>query len=68
LKCTEIEYINFDAPHVMWGVPKAIGNLAEKYPDKAAKAIPNLLKNTDNKSIVVCWCAAYALGEIAKNH
>ncbi len=66
-----VEYINYKAPRVKWGVPEAIGNLAKKYPEKVTKAIPNLLQNTvDNKinTTVIKWCAAYALAEIAKNN
>ena len=64
-----IEYINDRLPRVKWGVPEAIGNMAKKYPDKAAKAIPYLLKNTTDDKInttVIKWCAAFALSEIAK--
>lgn len=66
-----IEYINYKAPRVKWGVPEAIGNLSKQYPSQSAKAIPNLLKNTTedkNNTTVVKWCAAYALGEIARNN
>ncbi len=68
---TLIKYINSPFPRVKWGVPEAIGNMAKDYPDKAAKAIPNLLKNTTNDKInmtVIKWCAAYALAEIAKHN
>jgi hypothetical protein len=61
-----LEYINYKAPRVKWGVPESIGNMAKKYPDKVEKAIPKLLQNTKDKSTVVRWCAAYALSEIAK--
>jgi hypothetical protein len=64
-----IEYINYKAPRVKWGVPESIGNIAKKNPQKVAKAIPLLLKNSlENKdnSTVIRWCAAYALSEIAK--
>jgi len=66
-----IEYINFDLPRVKWGVSEAIGNMAKDYPDKTAKAIPNLLKNTTDDKInttVIKWCAAFALAEITKNN
>ena len=63
---TLIEYINYKAPRVKWGAPETIGNLAQRYPQKVEKAIPNLLKNTKDKSTVVRWCAAFALTEIAK--
>lgn len=61
-------HVNNRLPRVKWGVPEAIGNLAKDYPVEAAKAIPNLLKNTTNdkeNTTVIKWCAAYALGQIA---
>lgn len=61
-----IDYIDYQAPRVKWGVPESIGNLAQKYPEKVEKAIPKLLINTKFKSTVVRWCAAFALTEIAK--
>jgi hypothetical protein len=61
-----IEYIDYKAPRVKWGIPESIGNLAQKYPEKVEKAIPKLLINTKDKSTVVRWCAAFALTEIAK--
>lgn len=66
---TLLEYINYQLPRVKWGVPEAIGNMAKNYPDKMAKAIPYLLKNTTDDKInttVIKWCAAFALGEIVK--
>jgi len=63
---TLVEYIDYKASRVKWGIPEAIGNMAEKYPYKAEKAIPKLLLNTKDKSTVVRWCAAYALSETAK--
>jgi len=62
-----IEYVNYRAPRVKWGVPESIGNMAQKYPTEVEKAILNLLKNTKDESTVVRWCAAYALSEIAKS-
>ena len=61
-----IEYIDYKAPRVKWGVPESIGNLAQEYPEKVEKAIPKLLINTKDKSTVVRWCAVFALTEIAK--
>jgi hypothetical protein len=66
-----VEYINYKAPRVKWGVPEAIGNLAKKYPDKVIQAIPYLLQNTVENNMnttVIRWCAAYGLSEIAKNN
>jgi len=45
--------------------------MAKDYPNKAAKAISYLLKNTtDDKknTTVIKWCAAFALVEIAKHN
>jgi len=66
-----IGYINYKTPRVKWGVPEAIGNMSKGYPERVAKAIPNLLQNTvENKinTTVIKWCAAYGLAEIAKNN
>ena len=63
-----IEYINYKAPRVKWGVPESIGNLAQRYPERVEKAIPKLLINTKDESTVVRWCAAFALTEIAKHN
>jgi hypothetical protein len=49
-------------------VPETLGNLAQKYPTEAEKAIPKVLVNTKDKSTVVRWCAAFALTEIAKSN
>jgi hypothetical protein len=67
---TLIGYITYAAPRVKWGVMEAIGNMADKYPDKTLKAIPYLLENTVEtpvNSTVVRWCAAYALSKIIKS-
>ncbi|MBI2548994.1 hypothetical protein HYW21_06605 [Candidatus Woesearchaeota archaeon] len=64
-----VDYVNYKAPRVKWGVPESIGNIAKKYPQKVEKAIPYLLKNAvENKenTTVIRWCAAYALSEITK--
>ena len=66
-----LSYINHPLPRVKWGVPEALGNMAENHPDDVAKAIPYLLKNTTDDKInttVIRWCAAFALGEIAKDN
>ena len=63
-----VEYINYKAPRVKWGMTESIGNMAQKYPIQVEKAIPKLLPNTKDKGTVVRWCAAYALSEIAKNN
>ena len=61
-----IEYVDYKAPRVKWGIPETIGHLARTYPDKVAKAVPKLFENTKNKSTVVRWCAAFGLSNIAK--
>jgi hypothetical protein len=66
---TLLEYINHPLPRVKWGIPEAIGNMARKYPDETAKAVPYLLQNTTDETqntTVIKWCAAFALAEIAK--
>ena len=59
------DFINNNSNRVKWGIPETIGNLAEKYPKRVDKAIPKLLINTEDKSTVVRWCAAYAISNIA---
>ena len=61
-----INNINHKASRVKWGIPESIGNLAQKYPKEVQNAIPNLLKNTKDKSTVVRWCSGYAISEILK--
>ena len=61
-----IEYINYKASRVKWGIPESIGNMAQKFPQEIEKAVPKLLINTKEESTVVRWCAAFALSEIAK--
>src|SRR3972149_1660567 len=46
-----VNYINYKAPRVKWGVPEAIGNMAKDYPDRVVKAIPYLLKNITDDEI-----------------
>ncbi|HVQ00307.1 MAG TPA: HEAT repeat domain-containing protein [Candidatus Thermoplasmatota archaeon] len=60
-----VGYINYPVPRVKWGIPEAIGNMAEQFPDEVVLAIPHLLLNTKDDSTVVRWCAAYALSQIA---
>jgi hypothetical protein len=63
-----IEYIDYKAPKVRWGCPESLGYIACKHPDEVVKALPKLLRNLEDKSTVVRWCAAFALTEIAKNN
>jgi hypothetical protein len=51
---------------VKWDAPESIGNLAKNYPKEVQKAIPNLLKNTKDKSTVFRSCVGYAVTEIVK--
>ncbi len=61
-----LDFINSEIPRVKWGLPEAIGNMAAKFPMEVENAIPYLVINTQDKSTVVRWCAAFALTEIAK--
>ena len=61
-----IEYINYKASRVKWGIPESIGNMAQKFSQEVEKAVPKLFINTKEESTVVRWCAAFALTEIAK--
>ena len=61
-----IEYINYKASRVKWGIPESIGNMAQKFPQEVEKAVSKLFINTKEESTVVRWCAAFALTEIAK--
>lgn len=54
------------APRVKWESSEIIANIAEKYPEKAVLAIPNLIGNISNEGTVVRWSTAYALTAIAK--
>lgn len=63
-----VPFITSKTARVKWGVPEAIGNLAEQYPKQVEKAITNLLVNTKDPSTVVRWCAAFALIAIAQHN
>jgi len=63
-----IKFIDHKAPRVKWESSRVVANLAPKYPQEAAKAIPMLLANTSDKGTVVRWSAAFALGEIMKHN
>lgn len=65
---TLVQYINHKAPRVRWGISEAMGNCARKFPDRTAAAVPFLMRNTaenETNTVVVRWCAAYGLSEIA---
>jgi HEAT repeat protein len=55
-----------NAPKVKWESAKVIGNTAHLFPTKLAKAIDNLLTNSEYDGTVVRWASAFALGEILK--
>ena len=61
-----IEQIKYKAPRVKWEASEIIANIAKLFPDKAAKAIPNLTENTKDVGTVVRWSAAFGLTEIAR--
>jgi hypothetical protein len=65
---TLIEYIDYKAPRVRWGIPESLGYVARQFPDLVEKAVPKLIINTKDESIVVRWCAAFALSEIAMHN
>lgn len=48
-----VNYINYKAPRVKWGIPETIGNMAKKYPTEVEKAVPSLLANSKDESTVV---------------
>ena len=54
------------APRVKWESAKVVGNIAKLFPTKLAKPITHLLTNAKDKSTVVRWASAFALGEILK--
>lgn len=63
-----VNQIAHKAPRVKWESSEIIANIAEKYPEKAALAIPNLIGNIGNEGTVVRWSTAYALTAIAKHN
>jgi hypothetical protein len=63
-----IEHLNDKPPRVRWEAASAIANLARRFPDRVAKAIPQLLANTKAEGTVVRWSAASALTEIARHN
>ncbi len=56
-----IRHLEDEQPRVKWESARIIGNLSGKFSDRTQKAIPNLLKSTDDKGTVVRWSAAFAL-------
>ena len=61
-----IEQIKYKAPRVKWEASEIVAHIAKLFPDKAARAIPNLVENTKDVGTVVRWSAAFGLTEIAK--
>ena len=61
-----IDQIGYKAPRVKWEASEVVANATRVFPDKAAKAIPNLIENTKDEGTVVRWSSAYGLTEIAK--
>jgi hypothetical protein len=65
---TLIEFIDYKASRVRWGVPESLGYVARQFPDLAERAVPKLMHNTRDESTVVRWCAAFALSEITMHN
>jgi HEAT repeat protein len=63
-----IKFIDHKAPRVKWESSRVVANLAPRFPEEAAEAIPMLLANASDKGTVVRWSAAFALGEIIKHN
>jgi HEAT repeat protein len=63
-----IKFLGHQSPRVKWESSRVVANMAPKFPQEAAGAIPMLLANTRDKGTVVRWSAAFALGEIMKHN
>jgi HEAT repeat protein len=63
-----VAQINDKAPRVKWEAATVVANAAVLFPERVAKAIPALIKNTEDEGTVVRWSAAKGLTEIAKNY
>jgi hypothetical protein len=59
-----IDQLQIAMPRVKWEAARTIHNLAQKYPDSAATAVPKLLANVNDSGTVTRWSAAQALTEI----
>lgn len=57
-----------EAPKVKWEAARIVGNIARRYPDRAALSTSRLLENAKHKGTVVRWSSAYALGEILRHN
>ncbi len=62
-----VRHLHDSAPRVKWEAAKIIGNVAKRFSDRVATAVPKLWENTKDPGTVVRWSAAYALTEIVKN-
>lgn len=56
------------APRVKWESARIIANLSGQFSGWTQRAIFVLLKNSQDKGVVVRWSVAFALGEVAKNN
>jgi hypothetical protein len=63
-----IDQIGYKAPRVKWEASETIAYVSKVFPEKVAKAIPDLMENSKEEGTVVRWSAAFALTEIAKNN
>jgi len=63
---TVIDYLNYRASKVKWVTAEVIGNITQRFPEEASKAVPKLLINTKDNGTVTRWSAAFALSEIVK--
>lgn len=54
------------SPPLKWKSAKVVANTAHLHADILDETIKNLVSNSTSSGIMVRWCAAYALVEIAK--
>lgn len=59
-----VDCLGDKAPRVKWEAAKVVGHLAPYFKPQLTKALPALLKNSEDKGTVVRWSAAYALSAI----
>jgi hypothetical protein len=60
--------VSCDLPRVKWRIQEVIGNISKQFPQSVEQAVPGIVNNTKDISIVTRRCAAYGLTEIAKNN
>jgi hypothetical protein len=63
-----IDHFDDSGPRVKWEVAEIIHNVAQRFPEKVAKAVPKLLASIDDRNTVARWSVAHALTEIARNN